>query len=275
MIDGEEDMDTELLPDTVPLRDCVLHAELVAVAHSDSVVLDVLDAAAENVMVPLLHRVIVGEGDIEALPEADTVSVPVPVAQTELVVPPERLPLTLLLEQPLMLAVRHREGDAEKDAGAVPEYDGLGVELSEPLLEAVEHTLREELPDLLPDALELAQADAVAEVQRVSVGLEVGEEVMDAVTLALAQRDTVCVREVEELPETDRVPLDVAVEQMLLVELPERLLLTVALGQPLSVALGHRVGEEVGDRLGVRLPVSEAVWHPDKEVEGLVVEEAL
>ena len=111
VIDGEDDVDTELLPDTVPLRDCVLHAEFVAVAHSDRVVLGVLDADTVGVMVPLSHWVIVGEADIDELPDEDTLTVLVPVVQTESVLLPERLLLSVELKLSLEVAVRHKVGE--------------------------------------------------------------------------------------------------------------------------------------------------------------------
>ena len=99
------------LLDEVLLKDCVLHAELVAVAHSDRVVLGVLDADTVGVMVPLSHCVTVGEADTDELPDEDTLTVLVPVVQTESVLLPERLLLSVELKLSLEVAVRHRVGE--------------------------------------------------------------------------------------------------------------------------------------------------------------------
>ena len=113
--ESEDDVDTELLSDKVPLRDCVLHAELVAVAHRDSVELGVLDAVTEGVMVPLSHWVTVGEADTDELPDVDTLTVLVPVEQTERVLLPERLLLSVELKLSLEVAVRHKVGEEVDD----------------------------------------------------------------------------------------------------------------------------------------------------------------
>ena len=115
VIEGEKDDETELLPDTVLLRDCVLHAEVVAVAHSDSVELGVLDAVPEGVMVPLPQWVTVGEGDTDELPDVDTLTVLVPVEQQDVVLLPERLLLTVELKLSLVVALRHKVGEEVGD----------------------------------------------------------------------------------------------------------------------------------------------------------------
>ena len=109
------EVDMELEGVVVTLRDCVLHAELVAVAHRDSVELGVLDAVTEGVMVPLSHWVTVGEADTDELPDVDTLTVLVPVEQTERVLLPERLLLSVELKLSLEVAVRHKVGEEVDD----------------------------------------------------------------------------------------------------------------------------------------------------------------
>ena len=107
-----------------------------------------------------------------------------------------------------------------------------------------------------------------------SVSVVVGEGLVqgEALTEPLTQRVTVGEREREGLPEGLTVRLPVREMSPLALLLPLLLLLTVALPQPLVVALRHSVTLPVDDRLGdmevLKVPVMELVSDCVGDTEG-------